>query len=69
MNKKDHHINLNKEAKKDILLLLKLMDNFNGKTTIPDHQCEPDHMIATNATLQGLGELCYKNFWYSTVSL
>ena len=36
------------------------MDNFNGKTTIPDHQwCEPNHMIATDATLQGLGGICY----------
>ena len=31
VNKKGYHINLNKEAKKDILLFLKLMDNFNGK--------------------------------------
>ena len=37
------------------------MDNLNGKTTIPDHQwCEPDHMIATDATLQGLGWICHK---------
>lgn len=60
VDKKDHHINLNKEAKKDILLFLKFMDNLNGKTTIPDHQwCEPDHMIATDAALQGLGGICY----------
>jgi hypothetical protein len=38
VNKKGHHIHLDKEAKKDILLFLKFMDNFNGKTTIPDHQ-------------------------------
>jgi hypothetical protein len=31
VNKKGYHINLDKEAKKDILLFLKLMDNFNGK--------------------------------------
>jgi len=61
VNKKGHHINLNKEAKKDILWFLKFMDNFNGNTTIPDHQwCEPDHMIATDATLQGLGGICHK---------
>lgn len=60
VHKKGHHINLNKEAKKDILWFQKFMDIFNGKTTIPDHKwCYPDEVLATDATLQGIGGICF----------
>ena len=45
---------------KDILWFLKLMDSFNGKTTFPDHSWNPpDKIMSTDATLQGMGGICY----------
>ena len=53
---KSHHLNLNSEAKKDLVWLLKFMDRFNGRTAIlEDDWCSPDEIMASDSTLVGIG--------------
>ena len=56
VKRKNHHINLNAEAKKDLRWFLKFMDRYNGRTAIPeDDWCSPDEIMASDSTLVGIG--------------
>ena len=55
VKRKSHHINLNSEAKKDLVWFLEFMDRYNGRTAIPeDAWCSLDEIMASDSTLGGI---------------